>query len=471
MRLYHYRSIKSAILEIENGTFHFASREELNDPLEGYVRVYWQGDKAAWEGLFKNYVCSVNQALSLYLLAANEEILHHHTLVVDLHRYEDVPLGEILNDLSDKFLADTEIKKLITFYGDKKLKVRKEELKMIFNIAHRKALALCIRSGIENHTLSEEAGDFWHKIFEKDGPLLPAGILQKDLFDEAQRAAIMKLTEDMIEDMIEFSFMKMGAETEGFLYGNKLESDGKIKNARIHRNWLSIAVDFPKMYVDQLTEIIYPKGFMVCFSGKNNDSSMWGNYADNHKGVCLIYETDSNCAINIEMPDRTYSMEVRKIDYGGELIERNFFETLGCLTKLQIKDWLTGTDGISSSYEVFSNKEEWRKRYWDAFEAKNYRKLKAWEHEDEYRMVIDDTFYRFGDSESRNLKYDGKALKGIIFGINTSEHDKKKILEKLFEKNNSLEEYFFQQAEYDEEKQTITVRDKIGWKLLKKNCI
>ena len=24
----------------------------------------------------------------------------------------------------------------------------------------------------------------------------------------------------------------------------------------------------------------------------NNDSSMWGTYADNHRGVCLIYETD-----------------------------------------------------------------------------------------------------------------------------------------------------------------------------------
>lgn len=33
MHLYHYRSVKSALLEITNGTFHFAGREELNDPL------------------------------------------------------------------------------------------------------------------------------------------------------------------------------------------------------------------------------------------------------------------------------------------------------------------------------------------------------------------------------------------------------------------------------------------------------
>ena len=56
MKLYHYRSISSALLEIENGTFHFASKEELNDPLEGFVRVFWQGDKMAWEGLFRHYI-------------------------------------------------------------------------------------------------------------------------------------------------------------------------------------------------------------------------------------------------------------------------------------------------------------------------------------------------------------------------------------------------------------------------------
>ena len=61
MKLYHYRSISSALLEIENGTFHFASKEELNDPLEGFVRVFWQGDKMAWDNLIKcNDICTEN---------------------------------------------------------------------------------------------------------------------------------------------------------------------------------------------------------------------------------------------------------------------------------------------------------------------------------------------------------------------------------------------------------------------------
>lgn len=89
MKLYHYRSISSALLEIENGTFHFASKEELNDPLEGFVRVFWQGDKMAWEGLFRHYIYSVARALELYILKADDETLYHGTLVADVHCYKN----------------------------------------------------------------------------------------------------------------------------------------------------------------------------------------------------------------------------------------------------------------------------------------------------------------------------------------------------------------------------------------------
>lgn len=49
VRLFRYRSIKRAIEEITDGAIYFSPREQLNDPLEGYVKLYWQGDKAAWE--------------------------------------------------------------------------------------------------------------------------------------------------------------------------------------------------------------------------------------------------------------------------------------------------------------------------------------------------------------------------------------------------------------------------------------
>ena len=63
MNLYHYRSVESARKEIECRTFRYADRNELNDPLEGYAQIYWKGDCPAWEGLFRNYICSVYYAV------------------------------------------------------------------------------------------------------------------------------------------------------------------------------------------------------------------------------------------------------------------------------------------------------------------------------------------------------------------------------------------------------------------------
>ncbi|MBR0060735.1 MAG: hypothetical protein IJP68_04560, partial [Selenomonadaceae bacterium] len=68
MKLYRYRIIQSALLELESGSFYFAEPQELNDPIEGYLKIFWQGDAPAWEGLLKNFVCSLFYNLQTYLL-------------------------------------------------------------------------------------------------------------------------------------------------------------------------------------------------------------------------------------------------------------------------------------------------------------------------------------------------------------------------------------------------------------------
>ena len=204
--------------------------------------------------------------------------------------------------------------------------------------------------------------------------------------------------------------------------------------------------------------MLYPKSFIVCFSTNNNDSAMWGNYADLHKGVCLVY--DFGDSLTVRNKDQSYQVKPLPVHYEGEIIERNFFETFGRLTVRQIRGWLTGLDGISDSYNVFSDKRQWRDSYWAAYEAKTYRKLKAWEYEKEYRIALADTFNTFDTPENQNLKYDPKVLKGIIFGINTSEYDKKRIMEKLMERREELDDFMFYQEEYDEEKQEIVIRNK-----------
>lgn len=506
MRLYHYRSIESALHEIGDGTLHFASCDELNDPAEGYIRVYWQGDKPAWEGLFRNYICSLHEAIELYLLAADENILHHKTVLTDLNRYNDVPLGGILKSLGDTFLENTLVQKIAEFYGkkyaDKRLKVNKEELQLILRTIHTVAFPLCIQSLVDHKCIPEEEAEEILSNFSRgntsnDSDQVPAGAWFEKLsslsevevaeqLDDAKRGTITKTATELLEDMIERRYIEY--DDDSFLYGNKsgilnhsepkdadkapdnhnpnAESQGRtsVTSARQHRNWLSVYADFPKIYVEELREIIYPESFVVCFTERNDDSAMWGNYANHHKGVCLIYKAE-NESFALRTEKSELRLQAKEVLYEGELIERNFFNTLGRLTVAQIKTWLSGTDEVSEIIADFSDSNEWRKRYWAAGESKNYRKLKEWEHEKEYRIVLYNTFYQFNTPASRNLKYDFRLLKGVIFGIGTSEYDKKRVVDALLKHRDKIEDFAFYQAAYDEDEQKIVIRKKGMWEL------
>ena len=468
MLLYHYRSIGSALKEIGEGTFHFASREELNDPIEGYVSVYWQGDKAAWEGLFRNYVCSLYRGIELYQLQGDEELLHHRTLAIDIHAFDEVPLGSIWKSIGNQFVVDSTIQRLADFYGNYRLKVTEEELRLILHFIHKIAITICIQSSIDHRTMPEEEGKRLLEIFSSEDPKFPFEIMEAELPDQEHRVTITKAAEHIIEDMRELQYVRFGFDDETFLHGER-SSDEQIDRkrerteAQQRRDWMMISVDFPKVYVDQLKDMIYPESFTVCFSTKSNDSAMWGNYATNHKGVCLVYVFGNT--VSLIGDHQTYQVKPQPVCYEGELIERNFFESFGRLTIPQIQGWLTGTEGISDCYNVFSDEQAWRDNYWAAYEAKTYRKLKAWEYEQEYRITLSNTFHSFNTKDSRNLKYDPKILKGIIFGINTSEYDKKRIMEKLLEQSKELGEFTFYQAEYDDAKQEIVIRKKNLWKL------
>lgn len=462
MELYHYRPMKSALREIEDGTLYFAAREDLNDPIEGYVCVFWQGDRAAWEGLFRNYVCSVHQAIDLYLLRGGENMLRHRTLLIDLHRFDDVPLGGILKDLGDAFLADREIQRLAALYGDRRLKVQEAELRLILHFIHHKALILCLRKDLDRKTIpSKTAKGILNMLERAKGIRYPFEQLEASLPDEAHRAAITKTIGDMLEDLRELQSVQLGLDDDAYLYGQRREDAPAEASQR--RDWMSVVADFPKIYTAQLKDMVYPQSYVVCFSGKNDDSVMWGNYADCHRGVCLIY--DSEQLKQLELNGRRISLRVKPVVYGGELLERNFFETFGRLTHSQVVTWLTGTEGLSSCYDVFSDEQAWRDQYWEVFDAKTYRKLETWKQEDEYRLALSNTFYDLDTPGSRNLRYDFAALKGVIFGVNTSEYSKKLMMERLRLHAGALTDFKFYQAEYDDQAQRIRIREKSLWKV------
>lgn len=250
-----------------------------------------------------------------------------------------------------------------------------------------------------------------------------------------------------------------------FSNGNNLSYEEY--RAAQHRNLLTVVSNFSKIYIEQLINVLYPQNYVVCFSTSNNNSVMWGNYAKNHTGVCLVYESDDKQSISVDYQfnDKKNPLKFQKVIYGGEVEKRNFFETLGRLTLAQVRRWFSDTNGLSKCFDILShNENNWRTQYWKTFNTKICKKLESWSYEEEYRLIIEDSFYRYPSSDDRKLKYDVKALKGVIFGIKTSEYDKCQIIKKILKNKKIGDDFQFWQAEYNDEKQTIEIREKL-WKL------
>ncbi len=445
MILYRYRPIESALNELESSTMHFSSRYELNDPLEGSLNVYFCGDSPAWEGLFRNYVVSMEHVIELFLLRAGREYISKDAVLCDIQAYDKIPIGNVYKRLADQFAELDNVKEMYLVLGKNKTKITERELICVLSMFHLDALRLCMQSMRENGLVQcEEECTFLELLSNKMKEASPAKLSECMAKNDVVRKAILNAMGDILQDMIEESFL-----STYFVNDDVTDEDEEQKRIR---NWLAISTGFPEMYVMRLSDIIYPDSYWVCFTGRNDDSSMWGNYASNHKGVCFIYDSDMLSDLGMLKP----------VLYDCDPIERNFFESLGRFSPKQIKYWLTGTAGISECFNsIIEDTESWRENYWDALEAKNYRKLADWKHEEEFRITLVDLLKEYSKPEKRNIKYKKEALKGVIFGINTSEYDKTRIIHKIIRRQYS--DVVFYQAEYDKSK-SIVIREK-HWKL------
>ena len=57
--LYRLRSMTKLFgkfQELEKQSIYFATSGELNDPMEGFRDIFWQGDRIVWTNLFRHYL-------------------------------------------------------------------------------------------------------------------------------------------------------------------------------------------------------------------------------------------------------------------------------------------------------------------------------------------------------------------------------------------------------------------------------
>lgn len=186
----------------------------------------------------------------------------------------------------------------------------------------------CIQNNRERGIIPEEEADNLINIFSPfNKNQFPYDNMRDDLVNTVDRETALKAAKDTLDDLTEFQLIRLGLSDEMFLYGRHRDEkrhsviEGKNQEAIMRRDWIEITVDFPKIYVDQLKEMMYPESYVVCFSGRNNNSAMWGNYADNHQGVCLIYLFIRQ---NMIMAGKKYIFAGRR--YGSSFLDCNLCE-------------------------------------------------------------------------------------------------------------------------------------------------
>ena len=470
--LYRFRStaflLGEKYQELDRQEIYCASLKDLNDPMEGFKDLFWSGDKIVWVNLLKHYLLCLDRACFLFMLNGN-------TKVID---FASMPVLETENDLPTQKWKDTYKEICDRFFGTPSVAEYADKLPSRKGPMRRYELHFHLRT-LHYHALNAVVEAYRHLGVMIDGP--EAGILRDLCERKSIKPEVFEITNSLEErhpDIVDGS-----DQLYAVLYGASMQAALIAKynspaSSNDHNRAL-IFLDFPDQYVRALEQMLYIDWYTACFSGNCVNSSMWGHYADNHRGVCLKFRTGTNAGnpsiplygitgwrgnrtMPNPVPTHGYNQfQLHKIVYKKTYPEFDFFRSLGRLRGPALGWWYSDGKGNNSSCcrDVFDSEAQWREKYWAGFEIARTTKLEDWAYEDEYRLVLTSFLTDYSNPLNKKLKYKFEDLSGIIFGINTSEEDKLSIIRIIQAKckQEQRKEFEFHQAYYSRKAGKIDV--------------
>ncbi len=469
--LYRFRSIKHLFgeyNELENQSIYFASPEELNDPLEGFRNIVWQGDQIVWRNFFKQYIYCLLRSISYLKLCSDEITQDEFELFIPVEERRDkffketsqhssTNFNDLLSDIYYRIFEKNELDRFIIELGNKNRKVRTDEVLLYLQIMH---------SGVSS------------EIYDA---LVDYGLEQENLnpFINVDTKSLIDSLVDMIQADGDVEVLEKAFEVANKFYADKILS-GKLAvlskfhtTAEEHQHLSNIdylIFDFSNIFLKQLVDrLVYPRWYSACFARECNNSSVWGHYAEGHKGVCLMFEANESAertepTITLNKLSESSNkgevgsdvpMQIRDINYASKTGEIDFFRSIGWLPQKTLEEyWYSDEKGNFSECGLHlrnNNVDAWKTEYWKVFLRDISVKTKDWKYEKESRMILTNSLFDLRDKKQRTLTYDFNSLKGIIFGINTSDTDKLNIIQiiKIKCRKNNRRKFEFFQAYYN----------------------
>ena len=471
MEVYRFRNMDyllgESYQEFDRQTIYFASPDQLNDPMEGFRDIVWKGDKIVWTNFFKHYVYCLHATYFLFPKAGNSRELHVDDIPI-LASWDQIWRPEqqrLFDDIWHRFLCLPHMPNLIEALSNRNHRpIRYREFRSYLHTIQSVFFDEIVKSYIAHGIKSEPSNA------SQSGEMSAHTLLGQTL------ALILALEE--IETEEEYN---AELRTHEALYTNH-----RIRHLREFEQWIAqhhenpisvevlrrnsqiVTPDFPLIYLNEIERLLWPNWYTACFTKHYHNSSLWGHYADNHSGVCLIFESKQvgeSDGFELYYGTGNSAREIRlsEIIYKNKPAEVDFFRSIGRLTGMDVMgQWHTDEEGNISECASHLLRDgdldrdkvaDWQKRHWDTFYRDITVKTKDWEHEEEYRLILEDGLSEFKEGESRALRYDFKSLKGIIFGIKTSDDARLKIIEIIEKKRDDCgrTDFKFYQAYYSPE--------------------
>lgn len=469
---YKYRSMNALLdgfKELEDEYLYFSPTKDLNDPLEGYMDIDFKGDKIIWTNFFKNYI------FSLFLFRNNVYSIENSSILSedDIHTDFNAELKDILSIKGqayqiacDEIISNKYIRCIINYFSNREIPVQKNELYSYLLNIHFYILDIFTKVDIENGGKIQDKDALYKRLDEhliKQNKLIE---LQENIKNNGNKGI------DALNLLLPF----LNVNLESIIYARNLNS---LNNSIADQNY-NLLISYPKIYLNKLEEIMYPRPYITCFSDTYKDLSMWGYYSDSSKGVCLIFKPiEKNNAYYLPIETVTswggngtnfyekkefVDLEIKPVIYSQKRPTTPFFRSLGRLNFPTLKKhWYTKDNTISKTVEdIFdeTGEKKWRKEYWDHIIKNTNTKQIGWSHEHEYRISLIPIFDDEYDTiDKLKLKYRFDNLEGLIFGINATENDKLKIIKILHYKckKHNKKSFNLYQAVYDNQKGEIGI--------------
>lgn len=442
--MYRFRSIENLLekQELEKQQIYFASLEQLNDPLEGNIRYYWDGDKIVWENLLKNYLLCLERVILISRILDDNKTFSKEDLPI-FNSIEDLPTKiykERMKKIYNRFFTNKFVDSYINFIIKNPNKIYIEEMYIHLKILFVTALKVILQLDIENGLLYNVDKNYIIKMYNT---------INMDFYN-----IWYNLEKDKYNLLIDLLNKQIKSVDNKLLL--ELNKSPKLQD---------IYIKFNNMYLDAILELTYPKAYLACFMDNCLNSSIWSHYGCNHTGVCLKFKTQkNNQTLALKTPlfynDNYINYELKPVEYTNNFKEVDFFRNLGRFSISKLKEqWYTNEKNELSvcSNELLSDVNRWSKQHWDVYYKALVKKLPEWSHEREYRIILNSSIDHYDIPKNRLLEYKFEDLEAIFFGMKTSTEAKIKIIDIIKKKckENDRNNFVFYEMVYSNIKKQL----------------